>query len=447
MNIEGMLLLRGVPDISLHIASRYNFRQPIYGEDLSEEKHLTKVIFALLILALFESTNGVRFGSSSDALASSELSASQPSCSAPTNWTPVIAELNGPVQPIADSNGQYSLVYDLLMTDFHRFPAQLERLDLIADGAGTIKSFDREALKKIFISVSGAKKSLPDLGAGSVGIVFVNIGFKDLMSIPKAFYHTLTFKTKDNSGIDQSYSYRVAETKVDFSEPVCVSPPLKGNGWVAIGGYTVDFGHRHALFAVDGSYYSAQRYAIDWVRVDDDRFSVHGDVSKCANSACYDQPVYAVADGTISGVIDQFDNQVPLKAKGPERLSFPAGNSVTLAFGEGRYATYAHLKRHSIVVKQGQKVRRGDVIGHVGNSGNTSGPHLHMHITDRPSILGSHGVPYVFDQFQLTGRLHDTDEFFKNDAIGKRQAIDPAPNAGLRQKRLPASGDVVSFRD
>jgi murein DD-endopeptidase MepM/ murein hydrolase activator NlpD len=60
---------------------------------------------------------------------------------------------------------------------------------------------------------------------------------------------------------------------------------------------------------------------------------------------------------------------------------------------------YAHLQPGSLRVKAGQKVKRGDVLGLLGNSGNSTEPHLHFQVMDRPSPLGAEGLPYLIDSY------------------------------------------------
>jgi hypothetical protein len=75
---------------------------------------------------------------------------------------------------------------------------------------------------------------------------------------------------------------------------------------------------------------------------------------------------------------------------------FVLGNHVVLDLGDGTYAVLAHLRRGSVRVRKGQRVRAGDVLGEVGNSGNSSEPHLHFHLMDGPRHMIAAGVPFAF---------------------------------------------------
>jgi hypothetical protein len=88
------------------------------------------------------------------------------------------------------------------------------------------------------------------------------------------------------------------------------------------------------------------------------------------------------------------------------------GNHVVIDHGNGLYSFYAHLQKGSIKVKVGDKVQAGDELGLLGNTGNSSAPHMHFHIMNGPSPLGAEGVPYVFDSFQLAGVANPTEDEF-----------------------------------
>ncbi|MFJ7414529.1 M23 family metallopeptidase [Streptomyces sp. NPDC098077] len=72
------------------------------------------------------------------------------------------------------------------------------------------------------------------------------------------------------------------------------------------------------------------------------------------------------------------------------------GNHVILDLGDGTYAVYAHVQRGSLRVKAGETVRVGQVLGRVGNSGNTTEPHLHFHLMDSPDLDNARGVPFTW---------------------------------------------------
>ncbi len=81
----------------------------------------------------------------------------------------------------------------------------------------------------------------------------------------------------------------------------------------------------------------------------------------------------------------------------PITLETVGGNYVALDLGGNRFAFYAHLQPGSIKAKVGDRVRKGQVLALLGNSGNSTEPHLHFQVTDGNSPLGSEGLPYVFD--------------------------------------------------
>jgi murein DD-endopeptidase len=119
----------------------------------------------------------------------------------------------------------------------------------------------------------------------------------------------------------------------------------------------------------------------------------------------------------------------------PITLETVGGNYVILDLGQGRYAFYAHLQPGSLRVKAGDKVRRGQVIGLVGNSGNSTEPHLHFHISDANSPLGSDGLPYLLTAFEVQGKGWGWKASEAKTATEKRQMETPLEN------------DVVRFPD
>jgi murein DD-endopeptidase MepM/ murein hydrolase activator NlpD len=99
--------------------------------------------------------------------------------------------------------------------------------------------------------------------------------------------------------------------------------------------------------------------------------------------------------------LDGIPENVPHSGKVAISVNFAnaAGNHVVVDIGYGLNALYAHMRPGTLKVKAGDVVKAGELLGNVGNTGNSTEPHLHMHIDDQPSFLAGQGVPYEFDHF------------------------------------------------
>jgi murein DD-endopeptidase MepM/ murein hydrolase activator NlpD len=216
-----------------------------------------------------------------------------------------------------------------------------------------------------------------------------------------------------------------------------IGPPLRGEGWLAANGPDPITGHRRALVPVDGTPAIAQRFAIDYVKMNEHGRRFIGDSLKNESYFAEGVDALAVADGIVVSVKDSIPENIPGPASRavPITLETVGGNFVILDIGQGRYAFYAHLKPGSLRVRPGDRVRRGQVLGLVGNSGNSTEPHLHFHVSDGTSPLGAEGIPYVHETFQLVGRCA---QMFSGCAR-------PAPEA--RRREMPMANMVVGFPD
>jgi murein DD-endopeptidase MepM/ murein hydrolase activator NlpD len=174
---------------------------------------------------------------------------------------------------------------------------------------------------------------------------------------------------------------------------------------------------------------------------------VHGDPADVHNYACYGADVLAVANGTVVQVLDALDDQPPGKLPDPKTMTVEnvLGNHVILDLGAGVYAFYAHIEKGSIRVAEGQHVKRGDVLGKLGNSGNTSAPHLHFHLMEGPSALASNGIPYLIDSFALAGKIPvEKDPAAANSLEGSWSGV-LFPSPSPRHGQFPLDLDVINF--
>lgn len=74
-----------------------------------------------------------------------------------------------------------------------------------------------------------------------------------------------------------------------------------------------------------------------------------------------------------------------------------AGNHVLVEVDEGLVVAVCHLQRGSVPVRQGQRVRAGDLLGRCGNSGNSTEPHVHLQAIDGRDVRDAAAVPITFD--------------------------------------------------
>jgi murein DD-endopeptidase MepM/ murein hydrolase activator NlpD len=158
----------------------------------------------------------------------------------------------------------------------------------------------------------------------------------------------------------------------------------------------------------------------------------------------YGEDILAVADGTVVRAIDGLPNQVPgALPQGLDPLQAD-GNAVFLRLRDGRVVMYAHMIPGSLTVKTGDRVVRGQSLGRVGNSGNSSAPHLHQHVVDRNAIFAANGLPYVHSSFEVTGRVASTAAFDRAEATGVPVRLGPV-RTGRRRNQLTLDRVIVTW--
>lgn len=359
---------------------------------------------------------------------------------------PVPVDLEVPFAPIpVKAMDKMNLVYELHITNFSPSNLALTGVEVLDDAnSASLASYrDEEVVKRVAVlNFSNDKQEKNVIGGGQRAVVFLMISV-DATKMPTALRHRLFFKSAEkptDSDEKETAKEQIVEdmrVAVQSSAPLVVAPPLRGR-WLAGNGLSNDTGHRRSIKAIGGHAQIAQRFATDWVELGDDgRLARNGDMSQNANYYGYGAEVLAVANATVVDVKDGIPENIPQikKRAVPITLETIAGNYVLLDIGGGRYALYAHLQPNSLKVKVGDKVKTGQVLGLVGNSGNSDLPHLHFHIVNAASPLAAEGVPYVLKSFEMQGITKVDAEFVKNgfkpdaSAESKRQMEIPIQNA------------------
>ncbi len=203
----------------------------------------------------------------------------------------------------------------------------------------------------------------------------------------------------------------------DKDKCLVVDLPVKGRWQAGHAGGTTTVNYHCA--------YPSQKYAMDIVKVDDRDKFFSGDGDKIEDFYTLGEPIYAPVSGTVVYVRDSLPNEAVTFE--PNNRDNPAGNHVVIQMEEGVFVFLAHMIPGSVAVKVDDRVKAGDLLGRAGNSGNTSWPHLHMHIqnTKELNAPGSQGLPYRFSKINRKRILfwHEAENAFlvRNDDFSEIQ--------------------------
>jgi murein DD-endopeptidase MepM/ murein hydrolase activator NlpD len=156
-------------------------------------------------------------------------------------------------------------------------------------------------------------------------------------------------------------------------------------------------------------------------------------------------PIYSVKAGTVVSVRRDLPENTPPSPLTNLDVGNALGNHVSVNIGGGLFAIYGHMR--SVAVRVGERVRRGQRLGQVGNSGGSTAPHLHFQITHglragRAAV--ANGVPFETKSFRLQGRIRNIEDFLSQET-STEAIFGPRPKRPLRKLQLPMQTDVVTF--
>lgn len=323
---------------------------------------------------------------------------------AATAFLPTQLEVRTPFEPTAvPSGGRNYLVYELHLRNYAGEPLDLQGLEVIAgDGTGDrLATFGADQL--ISLSFPRGHELSNDelvqsrqLAVGQGTVAYLCLAFEVGVAVPATLRHRVIMADAYADGP----SIATRQTKMQV-----LAPPVEGADWIATGGPGNTSHHRVGLLVMGGNARISRRYAIDWKKVREGS-TFTGDPIEAQSHLAYGQPVFAVADSLVVAAADGFPDNIPRTSKGfetalPVTMETIAGNTITLDVGNGQYALYAHLAPGSVQVKAGDRVKRGEFLGRIGNSGDSREPHLHFEVTDSPNLLAGEGLPYLIDHYEI----------------------------------------------
>jgi murein DD-endopeptidase len=304
---------------------------------------------------------------------------------------------------VGDSGG--ILGYELHVTNLTTAAVKLTRVDVL-DGAGGTPMTLADSAMLGAIARPGLPPRAPDqatIGAGLRAIVYLWVRV-DASHPPAQVRHRISI----TRGPADSVKETLTGNPVSVTQrAVEIAPPFSGQ-WLAANGPSNASGHRRLVLALNGADASAQRFAIDYLKVDSAGHSYSGDRAKNSSYYAYGTEIHAVADGIVVETKDSIPENVPGGRAVPIDLVTVGGNHIVIDIGDQKFAFFAHLQPGTLRVRVGDRVKKGQVIALLGNSGNSTEPHLHFHVSDAlaagTTTLGSEGVPYAFPEFQVVGR-------------------------------------------
>jgi Peptidase family M23 len=326
------------------------------------------------------------------------------SAAKPAPWPPQL-EMRVPFEPTAFPSGpHFYVMYELHLTNFGTTPLSLSRIDVLDADAGVaqpIATFDAEQLEAMLQPLGGKKRSDPKeklvIADGQSAIAFMSVTFERSSRIPDRLLHHV-------STVDSAAEGAIIATH--HTELHVLGPPVEGANWLAADGPSNDQDnhHRRGVVILDGRAVDSRRYAIDWKQIREGA-SFSGDARDVRSYYSYGKTVLAVAVGRVVTARDGLPDNNPGHGESfhpavPITLETVAGNTITLDLGGGQFAYYMHLQPGSLRVKAGDRVRRGQVVARIGNSGDAREPHLHFEVTTSAKSLAGEGVPYLIDRYR-----------------------------------------------
>lgn len=180
--------------------------------------------------------------------------------------------------------------------------------------------------------------------------------------------------------------------------------PFKEVWFVGWGGTTIEQNYHFA--------YNNQKYAYDLLIVKDGK-SHKGNPKNNANYYAFGKSIIAPCDAKVIKVITGVHDNIPGE-KNPKQVS---GNTVVLETIHKEYITFSHLKKNSIIVKEEQQVKQGELLGQCGNSGNSSEPHLHLSLQNTVDMTLATGAKLYFNTILVNGKIEEDYIPIKNDKI------------------------------
>jgi hypothetical protein len=320
----------------------------------------------------------------------------------------VVSPLQQAFVPFEGSDGRWHVMYEFELANTLAGPADLRSVTAVdTKTKNTLLSLDSEQIVagEYLHTLNRTSAETTVFESNQARILILNLSFPSRRAIPERITHRFVVDgTEPFSGAPMSFTYPSGKIRFSQEKPPVISPPLEGDGWLSSNAPPGPTSHVNAIVGLDGKLQGTERYAADWIQIDPSGRIYTGERTVPESWFGYGAPIVAAGMGVVTEARESLPNQTP--GAMPTDLTFDQlpGNYVAVKMKGGFTAVYAHLVPDSVTVEVGDKVRIGERIGLLGNSGASLAPHLHFHIVDGNNISASDGYPYVFDSFELAAQ-------------------------------------------
>jgi murein DD-endopeptidase MepM/ murein hydrolase activator NlpD len=419
---------------------------------------MRRTTICILIVILFTLTlpacNAVRGVNGPPA----DTAAAAPPAPPPDAYTPILISIEGAPIAFKMTDARYHMVYEVRLTNATSTDQPIDRFQIKdQDRKESLLDLDPPGITQI--SAPGTcTLSAGYLPPHDQCLLLIHISVDTLESIPKALAHTL-YRPPLPDGALQPEPTITANVILNN---VVLGPPLADGRWLAYNGCCTG-SHRREIQSINNAWNLPERFAIDF-------YLMVAEVNRLAPEAgapllayeSFDRKALAVGDGTVVQISEKVipDNPPGIPAApGPSPRPWDRyGNYVVIRLNTppDTYVLYGNLEFRKVLVRVGEPVHRGQVIGLVGNSGDSKYPHLHFEVINRKtdSLMGAQGIPFVFSSFELYGQAKHSDD--SQAPAPTLEAIDRSPHLLInairadsdsiqRANEMPANLDFINF--
>jgi hypothetical protein len=313
------------------------------------------------------------------------------------------------------SDGKVHLEYDLISTSVFSLPVTLTKIEVRAGDGRELLVLEGDALEARTQPLGDTTATREVPASGSVATL-VDIEVPP-GKVPERVTNRITYELPPDTpeilkALIGSLTIKGPKLEVPHRPATVIAPPLSGEGWFNGNGCCDTTPHRSFRIAVDGlRYVTPETFAIDWVQVrensEGNTITFEGDPASNESYFAFGADVKSATDGVVVDVRDGLPNETP-NIDPPQNVVLPVdfgGNHVSVRVRPGVYAFYGHLQPGSIVVKKGDHVRTGQLLGKLGSSGNSTQPHLHFELADGPDVVTANSLPFVIDRYTWAGEV------------------------------------------